>query len=92
VSGRIQEVACWAHVRRKFYDLQQLHASPITTEALERISALYAIESEIRGRSSTERRQGRQARAKPCLSRSTGSTRPCRNCRASRILLRFAMR
>jgi len=27
-DGRIQEVACWAHVRRKFYDLQQAHASP----------------------------------------------------------------
>jgi transposase len=66
-SGRIQEVACWAHVRRKFYDLQQLHALPVTTEALERISALYAIEREIRGRSSAERRQVRQARAKPML-------------------------
>src|SRR5271165_6414147 len=29
VNGRIQEVACWAHVRRKFYDLQQAHASPV---------------------------------------------------------------
>jgi transposase len=27
-DGRIQEVACWAHVRRKFYDLQQAHGSP----------------------------------------------------------------
>src|SRR3984957_1213057 len=37
----IQEVACWAHVRRKFYDLQQAHPSPIAAEALERIAALY---------------------------------------------------
>src|SRR5216110_1346215 len=49
-NGRIQEAACWAHVRRKFYDLQQAHASPVATEALERIGALYAIEKEIRGR------------------------------------------
>jgi transposase len=41
-GGRIQEVACWAHVRRKFYDLQQAHASPVAGEALERIAALYA--------------------------------------------------
>ena len=30
-NGRIQEAACWAHVRRKFYDLQQAHASPLAT-------------------------------------------------------------
>jgi transposase len=66
-SGRIQEVACWAHVRRKFYDLQQAHGSPIATEAIERIGQLYAIESEIRGRPSDERRQIRQARARPVL-------------------------
>jgi len=46
-DGRIQEVACWAHVRRKFYDLLQAHASSVANEALERIAALYAIESEI---------------------------------------------
>src|SRR6202163_4996834 len=39
-NGRIQEAACWAHVRRKFYDLQQAHASSIASEALERIAAL----------------------------------------------------
>jgi transposase len=64
---RIQEVACWAHVRRKFYELQQAHASPIATETIERIAQLYAIESEIRGRPPDERRQVRQARARPVL-------------------------
>jgi transposase len=39
-TGRIQEAACWAHVRRKFFDLHQAHASPITTEALKRIGSL----------------------------------------------------
>src|SRR5439155_2769686 len=58
-NGRIQEAACWAHVRRKFYDLQQAHASPVASEALERIGALYAIEKEIRGRPPEERRQVR---------------------------------
>ena len=66
-NGRIQEAACWAHVRRKFYDLAQTHGSPIAKEAIERISALYAIESEIRGRPPDERRQVRQARARPLL-------------------------
>lgn len=66
-EGGIQEAACWAHVRRKFYDLQQAHASPLAAEALERIGALYAIEREIRGRSPDERREVRLARARPLL-------------------------
>lgn len=66
-TGRIQEVACWAHVRRKFYDLEQAHASPIAKEAIERIGQLYAIESEIRGRPPDERCQIRQTRARPLL-------------------------
>jgi transposase len=66
-SGRMQEAACWAHVRRKFYDLQRAHASPLASEALERIGALYAIEREIRGRPPDQRQQVRQARAKPLL-------------------------
>jgi hypothetical protein len=59
--------ACWAHVRRKFFDLHQAHASPIAGEAIERIGQLYAIESEIRGRPPEERQQARQARAGPLL-------------------------
>jgi hypothetical protein len=66
-NGRIQEAACWAHVRRKFFDLQQAHASPVASEALERIAVLYAIEKEIRGRPAEERQQIRNARARPLL-------------------------
>ena len=66
-SGRIREAACWAHVRRKFYDLQVAHKSPVAQEALERIGALYAIEDEIRGRPPNERHEIRQARARPLL-------------------------
>jgi transposase len=66
-GGRIQEIACWAHVRRKFYDLDQAHASPVAKEAIRRIGELYAIESEIRGRLPDERQAVRQARARPLL-------------------------
>jgi hypothetical protein len=54
-------------VRRKFYDLQQAHASPVAAEALRRIGELYAIESEIRGHVPDERKQVRQARTRPLL-------------------------
>jgi transposase len=64
---RIQEAACWAHARRKFYDLHADQPSPIAAEALERIGQLYAIEAEIRGRPPDERRTLRQARAGPLL-------------------------
>jgi len=66
-NGRIQEAACWAHVRRKFYELMEAHQSPVATEAVERIGALYAIESEIRGRAPDERRTVRQSRSRPLL-------------------------
>ena len=66
-AGRIQEAACWAHVRRKFYDLQVAHKSPVADEALERIGALYAIEKEIQGRSAEERRGIRDIRSRPLL-------------------------
>ena len=66
-GGRVLEAACWAHVRRKFVDLHELHQSVIAAEALDRIGALYAIEKEIRGRSPDERRSVRQERSRPVL-------------------------
>ena len=66
-GGRILEAACWAHARRGFYDIHQANQSPIAAQALERISALYAIEKEIRGRPPNERAAARQARAGPLL-------------------------
>jgi transposase len=66
-TGRIQEAACWAHVRRKFYDLHVAHRSPVASEAMERIAALYAIEKEIRGHAAGQRREVRNAQARPVL-------------------------
>jgi len=64
---KIKEAACWAHVRRKFYDIHVSLASPIALEALERIGRLYKIEEEIRGRAPDEREAVRKARAAPEL-------------------------
>jgi len=66
-GGRMQEAACWAHVRRKFYELQVAHASPPGAEALKRIAELYAIESDIRRRPPEERLQTRSTRARSLL-------------------------
>jgi transposase len=66
-DGRIKPAACWAHVRRHFYDLEQAHASPIAREALQRIGTLYKVEEQIRGRPAEERRTVRQTESKPLL-------------------------
>jgi transposase len=65
--GRISEAACWAHVRRKFFDIHKTNDSPIAAEALARIGALYSIEADIRGQAPDERCAQRQARAGPLL-------------------------
>ncbi|HEY1742296.1 MAG TPA: IS66 family transposase [Granulicella sp.] len=66
-GGRIVEAACWAHVRRKFYDIHVANGSAIAAEAIERIGLLYVIEREIRGRSVDIRLEIRQARARPLI-------------------------
>lgn len=66
-TGDIEEAGCWAHVRRKFFDLAQAHDSPLAKEALARIGALYGIEAEIRGKPPNERQRVRQEQARPLL-------------------------
>lgn len=59
-----REVACMAHVRRKFFDIHKATNSPIAKEALKRIAALYEIEKRARGRPPDERVRLRQNEAK----------------------------
>lgn len=68
VLASIVEVACFAHVRRKFFDLLEAMSSPIAKEALERIGRLYQIETNIRGQSHDKRRVARQKYAVPLLT------------------------
>lgn len=67
-SGRVIEAGCWAHARRKFYDVHVKDATPITTYVLERLAQLYKIESSIRGSPPDVRRDARQQYAKPILT------------------------
>ena len=60
--------ASWAHVRRRFYELAVGGASPIASEALQRIAALYRNENDIRGRGPEQRRDVRQARTRPLIA------------------------
>ena len=59
----VTEAACWAHVRRKFFDVHKASQSSLAHEALQRIAALYAIEATIRGSQPDVRLKVRQERA-----------------------------
>jgi hypothetical protein len=67
VGGPVVLALCWSHFRRRFYEIAKGGTAPIASEALSRIGELYAIEAEIRGRSSEERRAERQARTRPLV-------------------------
>ncbi len=59
----LTHAACWAHARRKFYDVFESTKSPIAEEALKRIGELYKIEAEIAGQPAETRLAARQDRA-----------------------------
>ncbi len=64
----VQLAFCWAHVRRKFYELAVAGPAPIASEALQRVAALYEIEKDIRGRGADERRAVRREKARPLIA------------------------
>jgi transposase len=64
-QDKADEMACMAHIRRKFVDVQQSQGSAIAEEAIKQIAGLYAIEAEARGQAPDRRVALRQAKAKP---------------------------
>jgi transposase len=67
-GGDIKLAACWAHARRKFYEVHQATGSPIAAEALRRIAELYAIEASIRGQVAEARKSVRRAKSLPLVT------------------------
>jgi transposase len=65
--GNITLAACWAHTRRKFYELAEASGSPVAQEALRRIGELYAVEERIRGQSAAHRMAERRTFSKPLV-------------------------
>ena len=62
---QIRLAFCWAHVRRKFYELAD--SSPVAADVLRHIASLYAVEDEIRGLPADERRDARDQRSRPIV-------------------------
>jgi transposase len=67
-SGDIRLTGCWAHARRKFYEVQQATGSPIATEALRHVAELYAVEAAVRGQTATVRQSVRGAKSWPLIA------------------------
>jgi transposase len=67
-GGNIQLAACWAHARRKFYEVHEATDSPVAAEALRRIAELYVIETTIRGQPADARRAARHIRSLPLVT------------------------
>jgi transposase len=68
--GRVKHAACWAHARRYYWEVyEDSKRAPgtVAEQALQRIAALYEVESDIRGRLPEERRRQRQERSAPLL-------------------------
>ena len=67
LPGPITEAACWAHARRKFFELARISKAPIAIEAIERIDALFDIERDINGKPPPERQRVRNELSRPLV-------------------------
>ena len=65
--GAIRLAFCWAHCRRRFYEIHQATGSPLAEEVLRQIRELYAIEADLRGQPAQDRRAARQERSRPLV-------------------------
>jgi transposase len=95
-GGPVTLAYCWAHVRRRFYEIAQGGNAPMAEEALKRIAELYRIESTLRGHSPEPRRTARQDQSRPIVDdlRASLDTQLARVPRRSRIAdaMRYAVK
>jgi len=79
VPDPVTPAMCWAHARRKFFELADIAGnarrgpkapviSPVALEAVRRIDALFEIERAINGESAAARLAVRQERSVPLLA------------------------
>ena len=66
--GPITAAMCWAHARRKFFDVARLDKAPIAKEAVDRIDELFAIERDINGKPPPERARVRNEHSRPLIA------------------------
>ncbi|MDH1381241.1 IS66 family transposase, partial [Comamonas aquatica] len=69
MGGQIQEAGCWAHARRKFFELHAANKSQIAEQALALIGQIYEIERQAQGIDANERLRIRQQQSRPAVDR-----------------------
>jgi transposase len=67
MGQKVQEAGCWAHARRKFFELHVANKSQIAEQALAFIGQLYEIERMVAGASEQERI--RQTQSRPVMEK-----------------------
>jgi len=67
INSDVVLAACWAHARRKFYEVAEATGSPVAAEALRRIGELYVVEARVRGQSSAHRLAERRSFSGPIV-------------------------
>jgi len=69
-KATITEAACWAHTRRKFYEITVASDNAnIANETLEQIGQIYKIEEEVRGLEPDTRCKRRQEKSKELVQK-----------------------
>jgi transposase len=66
--GPITEAACWAHFRRKVFELAEVARAPLAAEAVRRIDRVFDAEREVTGRPISERLAHRKAVVAPLVA------------------------
>jgi transposase len=69
MGQKVQEAGCWAHARRKFFELHVANKSQIAEQALAFIGQLYEIERMVAGASEEERLRIRQTQSRPVMEK-----------------------
>jgi hypothetical protein len=90
-GGPVTLAYCWAHLRRRFYEIAAKGPAPIASEALVRIQKLYEIEEEIRGQPPGERYAVRQAKSRPEVEELKAWFEDCRKRLSKASPVRAAM-
>jgi transposase len=68
-TGRVIEIGCWAHARRKYFEIAKAQSPPgLAAEALKWIGKLYEIESRLKEEPPDKRRLGRATESVPLLA------------------------
>jgi transposase len=76
--GPVTEAGCWAHGRRKFFELAELGKAPLAVEAVRRIDAIFAAERDINGLKPEQRLTVRRDAIAPLVAALETWTRAAR--------------